>query len=214
MVTRDDFKLIVRAIRQLYTRKTVDSNGNVTVVQDPIPDQYTFNLWYSLLQDVDYPTLQKATQIYMQQNRFPPSPADIRSIVADIQNGPQEGAAVAWENVMRALSRANPTEEFAKLPDIVQRVVGGPGTLREWSRMDSTSLQSVQRPGFLKEYERIRNSQRKQAALQPSFRQDELPIWRNTTPQIADTVRQAGEKIPMPPELMEKLRRRLSGLDS
>ena len=198
-ITSNDFLLIVRALR--------------TIWPDMFREENEKNLWYNLLHDIDYPTLNRATKIYMQQNRFAPKPADLRMIAADLQNGPQEGAALAWENVLKALSRADPNEEFAKLPDIVQRVIGGPGTLRAWSRTDTTSLQSVQRPLFIKEYERIRNDERKQVALQPNLRREELPIYSAKTPQIADTVRQAGEKIPMPPELMEKLRRRLSGID-
>lgn len=195
----NDFALVMKAIKTLWP--------------DVAKDDYAMNLWYSMLGDIDYPTLSKAVKIHCQQSRFAPTPADIRTIAADIQNGPQEGAALAWENVLKALSRADPNEEFAKLPLIVQKVIGGPGTLRAWSRTDTSSLQSVQRPLFLKEYERIRNDERKQVALQPNLRREELPM-PTSQQRIADTVRQAGEKIPMPPELMDKLRRRLGGLDT
>ena len=197
-----DFALVVKAIRTLWP--------------DTLKDEYAMNLWYSLLQDIDYPTLNKAVQIYCQQSRFAPTPADIRTIAADIKDGPQEGAAYAWEMVMKSLSRADPNAEFAKLPAIVQKVVGGPGTLRAWSRTDTSALQSVQRPLFLKEYERIRNAERRQAALPPQLRYEQMFQPPAPVPQIPDTRTDENGKLSkeFTMGMLNKLRRRLDGLDS
>ena len=213
--TINDFRVIIKGIRQMYARKTVDENGAIKVIQDPIPDEYTFNLWYSLLQDIDYPTLNKAVRIHMQSSPYVPTVADIRQIAADIKEPPGDAAGVAWEQVMKALARGHATEEYEKLPEISKRIIGGPATLREWGNTSVETLQSVQRPMFIKRYEVLRERERKQAALPPDVRfESERPVLPAVAPQRAlppvSTTDPDKPPVAAPESAIERLRRRLA----
>ena len=67
-ITIDDFKVIVKILKAAYPRDNF------------IPNDYTFSLWYKALQDIQYPTLNKAATNYIMTNKFPPTIADIRSL--------------------------------------------------------------------------------------------------------------------------------------
>lgn len=90
----DDFRTVMRGLSAAYT------SG------DFIPNEYTFNLWYKALHNIDYVTLNKAAQAYMMTNKFPPTIADIRRIACDLVLPADEIAAEEWSKLMRALGQA------------------------------------------------------------------------------------------------------------
>jgi len=82
---------------------------------------------------------------------FPPVPGNINEFIG-------EGimtAAEAWDLVTKAIRNAayHSEEEFAKLPPIVQRAVGGASVLREWAQTDLTSIQTVVASNFKRAYD-------------------------------------------------------------
>ena len=67
-----------------------------------IPNETAFNLWYSALHDIDYPTLKRAAQSYIMANKFPPTIADIRQLAYDLDAPADALAAEEWARLMKA----------------------------------------------------------------------------------------------------------------
>jgi hypothetical protein len=78
----------------------------------------------------------------------------------------------AWQCVAVALrnSAYNSSAEFEKLPPVVQRLVGSPNQLREWSQMDSDTVNSVVASNFQRSYRARAKSERDFLALPSSVK--------------------------------------------
>ncbi len=160
-MTRDEFKILAKALKAVYAQETF------------IPDQDAFNVWYSLLRDLDYKQATLAVQKYMVTEKFPPTIADIRTKASEIINHEEDSLTelAAWHLVRKAVSNSayHSAEEFAKLPDICQRVVGSPATLYEWSQIDRDSLCTVEQSHFLRSYRAAVKSKKEESILPPSL---------------------------------------------
>ncbi len=118
-MTREEFKVLCKGMKAVYTQPTF------------LPDADAFNIWYSLLQDIDYMVAQAAIQKYMLTNKFPPTIADIREYATTIRAGEKPLWSDGWEEVLKAI------KEF--------------GSYRESEALESMSeitRMSVQRLGF------------------------------------------------------------------
>ena len=97
----------------------------------------TVDVWHMMLSDYDYNIVAMALKAYILSDTsgFAPS---IGQLVGKIQTltKPQElNEMEAWSLVCDALQNSgyNYAEEYAKLPPLVQKAVGLPSQLREWS---------------------------------------------------------------------------------
>ena len=80
----------------------------------------------------------------------------------------------AWVLVLRAVSRGiyNSAEEFAKLPEEVQRIVGHPRQLHEWALLDAGEVNTVIASAFRRSW-RARKELEKSLGLSPALRLEE-----------------------------------------
>lgn len=123
-----------------------------------IPDEFTMNLWYTALQDIPFPVLNRAAQSYMMSNHFPPTIADIRQCAYNLSAPADDIAAEEWSKLMKALGYAGLPEPQAfeywnRLPDTTKEIVGSFTEFKAWSYTETSELMSVQRPMFIKRFE-------------------------------------------------------------
>lgn len=166
-ISVQDFRTIVRALSAAYPRDNF------------IPDEYSFNLWYTRLQDIPYLTLKRAADNYIMTNRFAPTIADLRSYAQDMETAFDMLAAQAWDQLLRALrmSYAPESEQvWNDLPDVTKQCVGGYATFRAWGNTDTASLESVQRPMFIKRFEVYQSRERKELSVPEGLRKKPLPV--------------------------------------
>lgn len=90
-MTYDEFKILAKGMKAVYTQPTF------------LPDADAFNIWYQLLQDIDYKIANAAIQKYMLTSKFPPTIADIREQAASVVNGEKPLWSDGWEEVVRAI---------------------------------------------------------------------------------------------------------------
>ena len=130
---RDQFKILVKGMKAVYS--------------DPkfIADKDAFDVWYSLLKDLDYDIASQAIQKYMMSNRFPPTIADIRYGSTGFTSQQELNEMEAWSLVYKAIcnSTYNSVSEFEKLPPLVQKAVGLPDSLREWAMTENLNCEVV-----------------------------------------------------------------------
>lgn len=202
-ISLDDFRTVIRGLSAAYT-----SN-------DFIPNEYTFNLWYKALHDIDYVTLNKAAQAYMMTNKFPPTIADIRRIACDLVLPADEIAAEEWQRLMKALGQAgrpDAVEYWKALPEITREIVGGFSEFREWSLLPITDLMTVHRPMFIKRYEERMKRKRLTAPLPVQLRNPERMLEEHLPPLIENRKQPPTRQgTAAPADMIEKLRERLNG---
>lgn len=203
-MTKEEFKTLVKAMKAVYTHPSF------------IPDKYAFDVWYSMLHDLDYQTASAAIQKHMQSEEREPTVASIRKHAEQINGGLRDeiGEMQAWSMVYRAIcdSGYHADERFAELPEIIQRAVASPGNLREWGQMDTKTVNSVIQSQFLRSY----RAEVKRAADLRKLSPDLLKltgIVMDKLPQREKMVipaEERGEGVPAPEGFVETIRERLT----
>lgn len=198
----EDFRVIVRGLQAAYPRDTF------------IPNEYTFNLWYTALQDIPYPSLNRASTSYIMSNRFPPTIADIRQLAYDLTSQPDELPSAAWNQLLRALRMSyapNSEDVWNQLPDITKKIVGGYTTFRAWGNTELSALESVQRPLFVKRFEEYTQREREAAAIPQALRKPQPALPEPPAKPAIEDRRRTGESVEAPQAMMKRLREKLGG---
>ena len=145
------------------------------------------NLWFMQFRDDDYMDVLTAVMAHIatDTNRYMPPVGVIKAKLVEIRLPDEMTPQEAWNLVSRATKNSayNSAEEFAKLPPVVQRLVGSPSQLKEWAAMDADTLQSVIGSNFQRSYKVRAVKEREFLALPSAVQQ--------TMTQIA-----AGMKMP------------------
>ena len=175
-MTREEFKSLVKAMKAIYG--------------DPkfIPDQDAFNVWYEFFMDENYMVVQTAIKKYMANNETAPTVAGIRKILAQMNIASDEMTeGYAWSLVYKAICNSSycAREEFAKLPEVIQKAVGRYENLREWAMLGTDEVNTVIHSNFLRSFRAAKKSQEEFAALPCQMREQILKITNSThTPMI------------------------------
>lgn len=114
------------------------------------------SLWSALLEDYPYAVVSAALRAFMASDTkgFPPVPGQIIDRIVKMTRPVQMAPMEAWALVRRAARNSiyNSEEEFAKLPEDVQKVVGSPVNLASMATMSPEAM-SVQESHFIRQYE-------------------------------------------------------------
>ena len=137
-MTKEEFIPIVRTMKAVYA--------------DPkfIPDETAIAVWYELLKDLDSNHLKAAVAKYMQTEKYPPYPADLRKMLQTNYMSAEE----AWGYVSNALwsctSRKRAEEAFNNLPEECQRTLGSVDALYAYTQGEWN--EGVNKSLFIKSY--------------------------------------------------------------
>ena len=80
-----------------------------------LPDADAFNIWFTLLQDLEYMVAQAAVQKYMLTQKFPPTIADIREYATNVKTGEKPLWSDGWDEVLRAIRKYGSYQEVEAL---------------------------------------------------------------------------------------------------
>lgn len=132
----------------------------------PIDAELAAKTWADLMEEYSYEQVNVGLKAYMKSNTsgFAPAPGQLIEIIQNITTPDQLNEMEAWALVSKAIRNSgyNSTEEFAKLPPLVQKAVGLPGQLRIWA-MDEDYNEDVISSNFIKCY---RSEVQKEKAFQ------------------------------------------------
>ncbi|MGN1367382.1 MAG: replicative helicase loader/inhibitor [Aristaeellaceae bacterium] len=142
----------------------IETGKILSVIADVYPQyskgrnpESTITLWRTLFSEESYQEVNAALLYYLSTDEkgFPPAPGKLKAIIADAKL-PDSGTTEteAWAMVARATRNSiyNSREEFNRLPEEIQRVVGSPAMLREWAEMDTETFNSVVSSNFMRSY--------------------------------------------------------------
>lgn len=205
-MTIDEFKILTKGMKAVYSQPTF------------LPDRDAMLVWYELLKDIPYDKANVAIQKHMCSSPFPPTIADIRKNACEVVTDNSMNEMSAWNMVYKAIcnSAYNADTEFEKLPPVVQRAVGSPATLREWSQMDVDTVQSVERSHFARNYREAVEIESQNRQM-PQTMRDRIGMFRSEavetvtrtsriTIETTETVQRANNCVSMPESAKERLR--------
>ena len=175
-MTEREFSTIVAGLKAIYS--------------DPkyIEGKFAMETWYNLLKDLDYEIASMATQSYMQTEKFPPTPADIRRYASQITSPITDdiGEVEAWGKVSKAICNSlyHSEEEFARLPKLIQQTLGNHIRLRELAELEPSQLQTVEASNFMRSYRAKLEAHKREMQLNDSLRLSISQMRQKNTPTL------------------------------
>ena len=134
----------------------------LTVIQANYPDtakgqsdaafKAKVTLWYEFFQEHPKELVHAAAMAFIANDTkgFMPNIGQINEYIQKLRCQDNMTEGEAWGYVAKAIRNSvyNSVEEFEKLPERIQRLVGSHNQLREWALMDSEIVQSVVSSNF------------------------------------------------------------------
>lgn len=116
----------------------------------------TVDIWNMMLDEYTYNQIAGALKSYILSDStgFAPSIGQLIAKVKTIEEPAQLNEAEAWGLVSKAIRNGyyGAVEEFSKLPPLLQKAVGTPDNLRNWSQTNLESVETVIQSNFLRAY--------------------------------------------------------------
>ena len=146
-MTREETKRIIQIMCATYPNwKPADLSNTV-------------DAWHLMLEDYPYNQIAIALKAYVTSDAsgFAPSVGQLIAKLNTITSTNEPSELEAWAMVSKALRNGyyGAEEEFSKLPELVQKAVGNPSNLRQWSQTDVDSIENVIQSNFLRTYRNV-----------------------------------------------------------
>lgn len=128
---------------------------------NPPSREAAVNAWLMCLSEYDNNAVMAAFKAYITTDTsgFAPSIGQLLDKLHTIQNPQELNEMEAWSLVSKALRNGyyGAAEEFNNLPPLVQKAVGSPDNLRNWSQTDTNSIENVVQSNFMRSYRLVVN---------------------------------------------------------
>ena len=132
----------------------------------------TARIWQKIFEHTPYEAVEQALMAYIATDTkgYPPVPGAINERIMQARELDGLTENDAWILVLKAASRGiyNSGEEFAKLPEEVQRIVGHPRQLYEWAMLDAGEVNTVIASSFRRSW-RARKELEKSLGMAPAL---------------------------------------------
>lgn len=145
-MTKEQTAKLIAIIKEFYPndKEATDINNRV-------------NTWYKIFKDYDFNEIQMAVVTFVTQDTkgFPPSVGQIIDKLNSLKNTNNQLTEMeAWTLVRKAIgnSNYNATQEFEKLPELIQQILGSPNTLKEWGLIEKPETLQVIASNFMRSY--------------------------------------------------------------
>lgn len=207
-MTRDETKKIIMVISASYPNFK------------PPDIRMTVDTWQMMLDEYSYTQVSMAVKAYIASDTsgFAPSIGQVIGLMNKIEKPEELNEMEAWALVSRAIRNGyyGAEKEFEKLPPLVQKAVGTPGQLRNWSQTDMESIENVVQSNFMRTYRTVVKSSQEIARMPESIRnlieqtgQKMLGVKETHTPEtmVEDKSESLKESIPMPEMVMQRFRK-------
>ncbi len=129
------------------------------------------DLWATMFADDPAYIVTEAIKALMCTLKYPPTIADVKEKIAMIKKPEEMTEMEAWYTVKKAIGYYDADERFARLPPLLQKIVGSPNVLKEWSQMDIETLNTVVQSNFMRSYKAKASQEREYEKLPQSTKQ-------------------------------------------
>lgn len=132
-------------------------------------------VWQRIFAEEPMQVVTAALEAYMSTSTsaFAPVPGQLKEQIRKLSEKEELTEGEAWQYVAKALrnSTYNSAEEYAKLPEVVQRCVGSHEQLKEWALMDAETVASVVASNFQRGYRYRKEHENEVAKLPETVKQ-------------------------------------------
>jgi uncharacterized protein (UPF0335 family) len=132
------------------------------------------NLWAEMFADDPAEIVATAVKamIASRNSNFPPNIGEVKEQIRKLTTPDSMTEQEAWSKIYKAIVNTgyDSKAEFDKLPKSLQRLVGSPQQLFEWSMMDVTTVQSVVASNVMRSFRAIQAQEQEQAKLPQSVK--------------------------------------------
>ena len=146
-MTLEDTKKLLITINAIYPNWKVENPEATTMA------------WHWALEEYPAETVNAALQIFLKTDKggFVPSVSQLIGCMYKPTENSKMTEGEAWALVKKAISNGNygSEEEYAKLPELVQRAVGGSQMIRQWAMCDTDEVNTVIMSNFQRTYKAI-----------------------------------------------------------
>lgn len=132
------------------------------------------SLWQEMFSDDDAKIVTAAVKMSLPQTKrdFPRTSALLKTRFPNCWQRITMSEQQAWNLALKAVANGyyNAREEFDRLPARVQRILGGPETIREWGRMEESELNTVVASNFMRSYRALAEREKYENAVPQEVR--------------------------------------------
>lgn len=140
MITRQNISQMMDLLVAAYGDKAFP-------VSQPDMMTKTVNLWSVMFAEDEPEEVLLAVKNCISTSQYAPRIADIKSRIAQSRMAGQMTEMEAWVQIRKAIKKAGTSAEanqaFSEMPQILRKVVGEPGTLKEWRGVSLDTLEGV-----------------------------------------------------------------------
>lgn len=112
-----------------------------------IEKERVLNAWYPLFRDDPAEEVNRAVIAYICTEKFPPTVAGIKTIMAENRMAGQDTEMQAWQKVRSAIddstNRNEAHKQYMQLPPILRKIIGSPSQLITWRKVSEDTLEGV-----------------------------------------------------------------------
>lgn len=168
-MTKDEVIKVLAILKSNYFQyfKSISKNDAMVMIE----------LWNEMFNDdsADLVTAAVKSYIVNDTSGYPPTVGMIKENMFNLKfSNEMLTPTEAWNEVRKAISSFDVNDSFNKLSLLTQKAVGSPKMLREWGRMDESTVNSVIASNFKKEYRETLNKFKNNESLPLQIKQQYL----------------------------------------
>ena len=141
----------------------------------PIDTELMATTWADMLNEYSYEQVSVALKCYITTDTsgFAPSIGQLIDKLKTVEQPQELNELQAWGLVRKAINNSgyHSEEEFAKLPQLVQKAVGTPGQLKQWGLSDIESIETVAQSNFMRTYRAVAKREDEVSRMPKEIRQ-------------------------------------------
>lgn len=141
----------------------------------PIDTELMATTWADMLNEYSYEQVSVALKCYITTDTsgFAPSIGQLIDKLKTVEQPQELNELQAWGLVRKAINNSgyHSEEEFAKLPQFVQKAVGTPGQLKQWGLSDIESIETVAQSNFMRTYRAVAKREDEVSRMPKEIRQ-------------------------------------------
>ena len=156
-----------------------------------------FNAWYAMFKDDDFQEVSRAVVAYICTEKFAPTVAGIKTIMAENRMAGQLTEIEAWGIVRDAVdystNRSEALEQWRKLAPIIKKLVGSPSQLLAWRKVSDDTFEGVIASNIQRSYRELARREAVYHAIPGQLQAEQK--WRVEGPKEQSALPEAPKKL-------------------
>jgi len=185
-MTREELMRIMERLEKYYKNFYADTNK-----------EEVFDAWYAMFKGDDFQEVSRAVVAYICTEKFAPTVAGIKNIMAENRMAGQMTEMEAWQRISDAVdfstNRDEANKQFDRLPPLLKRLVATPSRLVTWRRLDENTFEGVIASNVMRSYRDLAKHEAVYYAIPEQLQAEQQ--WRIDGPKEQIALPEAPKKL-------------------